>query len=167
MKIPLFLPIQDCLLHVSTSNTFIITIQRGDGSCSWGIGSDDSKYLLSLMTDYRAAGKKVQYRWKRMKGSRRGTSKGSNKSHVKRVMKRKAATFLPCGKSAWNNLPRAGMIRWLSPVALYSAYRTCVPYSLFAFPDLEPRYRHRRHVISCITSLSLFPYVARLAFVVC
>ena len=52
-------------------------------------------------------------------------------------------------------------------VALYSAYRTYVPYSLFAFPDLEPRYRHRRHVISCITSLSLFPCVARLAFVAC
>ena len=52
-------------------------------------------------------------------------------------------------------------------VALYSAYRTYVPYSLFAFPDLEPRYRHRRHVISCITSLSLFPCVARLAFVEC
>ena len=31
------------------------------------------------------------------------------------------------------------------------------PYSVFAFPDLEPRYCFRRHFVSCITSLSLFP----------
>ena len=49
-------------------------------------------------------------------------------------------------------------------VALYSAY---VPYSLFACPDLEPRYRSRRQFVSCITSLSLFPCVAILAFVAC
>ena len=52
-------------------------------------------------------------------------------------------------------------------VALYSAYRTYVPYRSCAFPDLEPRYRSRRHFVSCITSLSLFARVAILAFVAC
>ena len=44
-------------------------------------------------------------------------------------------------------------------VALYSAYRTYVPHSLFAFADLEPRYRFRRHFVSLhhIVILLLFP----------
>lgn len=52
-------------------------------------------------------------------------------------------------------------------VAFNSAYRTYAPYSLFAFPGLESRYRFYRHFISCIKSLQLFPCVAILAFVAC
>ena len=91
---------------------------------SRGISSDDiSKYLRSLVAQYKAAGKNVQYTWKRMEGSRKDANRGFNGSHVRRVMKRKAGTFVLFGKSAWNNEPRKRMMRWLSHKDMTEAKR--------------------------------------------
>ena len=52
---------------------------------------------------------------KKIEGSRKGGKRGFNGSHVKRVMKRKSGTYVLFGKAAWNNKPRAQMMKWLSP----------------------------------------------------
>ena len=97
--------------EVKTSMGLLLT--RGFGK---GISGDDiANYLRRLVAQYEAEGKMVKYTWKKIEGNRKVGERGFNGSHVKRVMKRKSGTYVLFGKAAWNNKPRAQMMKWLSP----------------------------------------------------
>ena len=105
--------------EVKTSMGLVLT--RG---FTKGISGDDiANYLRRLVAQYKEAGKIVKYTWKKIEGSRKGGERGFNGSHVKRVMKRKSGTYVLFGKAAWNNKPRAQMMKWLSPKKMTESKR--------------------------------------------
>lgn len=79
-----------------------------------GISSDHiSRFLRSLVQEYKAMGRDVKYLWKRMEGNRDGLNKGFSGKHVERISKRKQGNFIIFGKAARKNELRARMIKQL------------------------------------------------------
>jgi hypothetical protein len=79
-----------------------------------GISSHDiCKFLRELTGEYRALGRNISYKWKKLEGGRDKKSKGFSGIHVQRIMKRKQGNFIIFGQAAWNNVPRAVMKRQL------------------------------------------------------
>lgn len=79
-----------------------------------GISSHDiSKFLRELTKEYKALGRNVIYKWKKLEGSRDSEKKGFSGIDVQRVVKRKQGKFILFGQAAWNNKPRAIMMKQL------------------------------------------------------
>lgn len=82
-----------------------------------GISSHDiCKFLRELTKEYSALGRNVRYTWKKLEGSRDKKLSGFSGIHVQRITRRKKGNFIIFGQAAWNNAPRAVMMRQLGSV---------------------------------------------------
>lgn len=81
---------------------------------TYGISSQDiSKFLRDLVKQYKAIGRNVIFKWKKLEGSRDGRNNGFSGKHVERIVRHKEGKFILFGKAARANVLRALTIRKL------------------------------------------------------